>query len=76
MAIFVSIFIHLLFDYSLIVLFIFFFVWNVNVYLIVCVKRLEQYWIGNIQILIIIIIIIIIIISSRLQRRFIISLFS
>ena len=41
---------------SLIVLFIYFFVWNVNVYLIVCVKRLEQYWIGNIQILIIIII--------------------
>ena len=41
---------------SLIVLFIyFFFVWNVNVYLIVCVKRLEQYGIGNIQILIIII---------------------
>ena len=56
MAIFISIFVHLLFDYFFnCFIYLFFFVWNVNVYLIVCVKRLEQYGIGNIQILIIII---------------------
>ena len=57
MAIFISIFVHLLFDYFFnCFIYLFCFVWNVNVYLIVCVKRLEQYWIGKIQILIIIII--------------------